>query len=309
MVLDSTTILDHAYPQNTAVIRQLYTENQYNPKSETDFWQWMETVVVPELYRDTYDNGDHMPWEDRAYVNRHLRLVGGARLRQVALRSDSCSSRRYAYLEADTEIYKDGDVNLGKQGGYVTETLGRFDSLSKSCYDDAVNDYPFYDHLKEDELVRDTSSEREKAERDNWIEDMSGLDTIGQIIDRPLGDAGWVEYLPAPHTVEDTMWDTTKPVQHRTSSHNVALQKVRDLRSKRWIDKNTRAVALDVSLYNTNTRLLTQLRVTWIFDLTGVVDTGFFASSARMVLYSRTFWLDFVRVALSHRLLGFSDCT
>lgn len=55
------------------------------------------------------------------------------------------------------------------------------------------------------------------------------------------GDGGFVTYLP----------------QNRSAASDTLLQ----LKADRWVDKGTRAVSHTMNLYNTNTRLLSTVRV------------------------------------------------
>ena len=57
----------------------------------------------------------------------------------------------------------------------------------------------------------------------------------------------------------------------------------------RWIDRKTRVVSVDFNMYNTNTRLLSVVRVTWIFHVSGLVDVGSDIFSMRMLMYSKNY--------------------
>ena len=74
-----------------------------------------------------------------------------------------------------------------------------------------------------------------------------------------------------------------------------AQAKLAQLKDVRWIDEATRAVAVDFALYNTNTQLLSAVRTSWIFDNTGLVDTGFFILARKVNLYSKQYTSSLVR--------------
>ena len=52
-------------------------------------------------------------------------------------------------------------------------------------------------------------------------------------------------------------------------SHADAQAKLKLLQRERWIDQDTAALAIDFSLYNTNTRYLTIVRIVFEFQVSG----------------------------------------
>jgi hypothetical protein len=56
---------------------------------------------------------------------------------------------------------------------------------------------------------------------------------------------------------------------HKWASHADAQAKLKLLQRERWIDQDTAALAIDFSLYNTNTRYLTIVRIVFEFQVSG----------------------------------------
>ena len=56
---------------------------------------------------------------------------------------------------------------------------------------------------------------------------------------------------------------------HTWVSHADAQAKLKLLQRERWIDQDTAALAIDFSLYNTNTRYLTIVRIVFEFQVSG----------------------------------------
>ena len=80
--------------------------------------------------------------------------------------------------------------------------------------------------------------------------------------------------------------------------HAVSAATVAQMRQDLWTDKATRAVAVDFSLYNTNTKLLTVVRIVFEYDFSSnVVTYAKTYTFPAVVLKAKT---DFVRTRPAH---------
>eukprot|EP00941_MAST-03F_sp_MAST-3F-sp1_P006044 g6044.t1 len=305
-VLSSTTELNNAYPQNTA-IQMLVNPGDVFDSPVThpdDFWKWVEGTLVPVLYDDTWyeptraetkyaGSGAHKRWSDRGYVARYLRLVGGVRMRQVAVSRDSCKTRRFTYLSQIHSVWEDAK-------GMVSRARGKMDTLDGSCFDDLIAGIWPITSVRVDEQQKkriDLVTGNEVTGM-NYTENLSTYSTLGRVVDVDLGEAGYLAHLPAITFVKDNMYPGSVKSQGEAnvSAKLKAFEVVKNLMQKQWIDASTRAVAVDFSLYNTNTRLLSAVRVSWTFDLSGLTDTGLFIKSGRASMYSEEYYQDWFRL-------------
>ena len=60
----------------------------------------MRGPLANGLYPTELYNGDPVPEGQQGYLANYLRFVGGARLRQLRVRNDSCFERRFTGLQA-----------------------------------------------------------------------------------------------------------------------------------------------------------------------------------------------------------------
>ena len=76
-----------------------------------------------------------------------------------------------------------------------------------------------------------------------------------------------------------------------------SLNHIKALKAKRWLDGGTRAIAVDVNVYNPSSDVVTAIRVTTEFFDTGLILKQGWAFSARKTLYSQSF-MDIVRALM-----------
>jgi hypothetical protein len=71
-----------------------------------DMVAWLSGVFVPALYQEEYYNGDAIPASERQFINGQLRVVEGARIRQVRVRNDtSCSVLQRSSLSDTAQLF------------------------------------------------------------------------------------------------------------------------------------------------------------------------------------------------------------
>jgi len=83
-----------------------------------------------------------------------------------------------------------------------------------------------------------------------------------------------------------------------------AVAMVGQMKADKWTDASTRVVAIDLNLYNTNTKLLTVVRIVFEFDFTANVIVFAKTYTIKLVVYgwkgSTIYdWTDVVRPELA----------
>ena len=221
------------------LLRLCWTQQNFDEvMTHDEFWTWMRGPLVNGLYTDEWYNGDPFTEAQKGYLGYHLRLVGGAQLRQLRVSNHSCLERRFVHMTA---------VHNG-------QVLGKYDSKDGTCFD-------FFEESLADTEPFGPPANPSKYKHTSGLVQVDGLFGFGP----SYGTGGYVVELPLDE------------VQGRAA--------VEELFRDRWTDRGTRAVVVSFNLYNTNTRLVTVVRVLFEFFPDGhlVKSAKFF--TVKMAMY------------------------
>lgn len=226
-----------------------YKKNFWEIMTYEEYWEWLKGPVFDGMYPDQWYNGDLFNGNETGYLLHALQLVGTVQLRQMRVKKDGCESRRFLEMK-------------DSQG------RARFDNRDGGCYPEfhqgsivaepSEADTPFGPPEDPDRYVYSCGVGSDEGLADLW-----GLYGFGP---SDYGTCGYVQYLS----------------RNRTEAWGLLQQLERD----RWVDQQTRAVALTFNLYNTNTRLATTSRFLIEFYSSGALMPSFEMYSYRLVLYN-----------------------
>jgi hypothetical protein len=203
--------------------------------SAEEIFTWISGPLLAGAYPSESYNGRSLSAVEQQYVLGYFRLVGGIQLRQVRVTNSSCNARRYVSTCSNVEVDP-----VGQTSRPGSSCIGKFDNMDGTCFAEFRGRSLFG--------LQESTEATEPFERNghwyNWSSQLSPLDGLygwGNI----YGTGGYVVAIPDNHT----------------DAGPTIAQLIQD----EWLDRATRAVAVDFNLYNTNTRLVTVVRI--VFEM------------------------------------------
>ena len=231
--------------------------------TQGEFWTWVQGPLRSGLYPLTWYNNMSFTEGETGYVLHSLRVVGGVRLRQMRMPHDSCFERR----AVDDCVVRPWNVTT--QGSCPnaptydanaqTCCVGVFDSKDGRCFDR-------FDESLQDKQPFGPIDPATGVGKYTWSDGMSpmeGLFGFGE----SYGTGGYVVDLPT------------------TDTDGNASAVLSQLEADRWTDEGPAAVAVYFNLYNTNTRLLSTVRILFEFGNTGHVIKSAKIFTIKLVVY------------------------
>lgn len=259
--------VDKASKTNAAIIDAFITQQfpqVSSPKTfmdvgnQDEWWDWVQGPLAQGIYATELYNGLPPPPGEAHTVYKYMRIVGGVQLRQLRVSNSSCNDWRM--LEKCRTVYSEA-LN-------GSACLPRFDSQDGTCYADFVLD-------ETDD--RSPFGPPHDPPRYAWSDGYSSLS--GLFVWGPLsgyGTGGYVVELPLD------------PTQ--------GLAMLEQLYNDTWTDRATRAVCVDMNLYNTQTQMLSVVRMMTEFYASGHVDQYYNLYTFKVAIYE-TAWDEIRRVA------------
>ncbi|CAF4120390.1 unnamed protein product, partial [Adineta steineri] len=205
------------------LLNQRQTTVDYTKINTIDeYWYWLENSFVSNIRAQQWYNGDIPQYLNGFLNDKSSRLIGWATIRQLRVKSESCSDQRVILICEDSYSFSNEETELF-QPGWTNQTIE--DEIYSSSVIKAFN------YTTSDEL-----------------------DTYSYI-----GEFG--TYRGGGYVYE---------FRGRLSDMKTNLSKLHQLD---WIDEKTRAVFIQLTLYNPNVQLLIAVTLLAEFLPTGGVYT------------------------------------
>ena len=187
-----------------------------------EYWQWLEGSFVGNLRAQSWYNGDNPRYLNGYLTDKSNRLIGWASMRQLRVKSQSCSDQRmmkicendYHFFNEDDQSYSPGWTNQTNLHSYSSSILRAFQYQSNE-----------------------------------------NLDTYLSI-----GEHG--------------IYSGNGYVYEYRGSLNDLRKNLSELYRLGWIDQQTRAIVIQMTLFNPNVRLFTSVTLLSEFLSTGGVFTS-----------------------------------
>ena len=219
-----------AYEQELTVIESIqdeefasanYKKNFLEIRSPDEFWQWVEGPLLSALY----STDPSTPPYQQDYMNQYLRLVGGVQIRQFRVRSNSCQERR----RLEQWQHKVDTKDESCFAGYGEKEANKTKPFWATGVGDAVDSSDLVGH---------------------WGHCPPQGCTSGFTDEVLYGTGGF--YLDIPPSSHLSPYNK----ETNTTAANI----VRSLKDGDFFDRGTRAVAVELIFFNTNTEIMTTAR-------------------------------------------------
>lgn len=225
------------------ILQASFRKNFYEIMTQEEIFEWLKGPLLGGAYPETSYTDRPLSLIDQQYILGYYRLVGGIRLRQARVTNTSCTSRRLLQLCKDRPDVLDQTTREGVD----SSCLGRFDNLDGTCFAEFVSTTDLISFAPASEAT-------EPFERNgnvyNWTSGLSQLDGLFGWF-QSYGNGGYLVELPTDATAAAAIVD--------------------QLEQDRFLDRASRALEVAMNLYNTNTRLLTVVRIMFEMMPTGHV--------------------------------------
>lgn len=240
-----------------------YRKNFYEIMTKDEWWQWVQGPVQRAMFPTKDYAGAALPDIQRGYVLQLFRLVGGLQIRQARVSNSSCLVRRFVDNCVRRKV-SSRSACRGDQSTYdpsdSTCCEGRFDTKAGVCYSEF--DLAVSDRHDEHPMVR-------KHHTYTWSpggSELDGLFGYGQTY-----GTGGVSVVLKPFNASG------------------AIEMLQQMKEDMFLDLGTRALLVTACLYNTQTRMLTVIRVlTEWFPDANVVKFARFYTVPMLVYTDRT---------------------